>query len=224
MHQQYDDLGNVEKVINSLSGLKTLIKYDNTIPEVYFHKNSAYMLGDKLNAKIECLERKFESVTKIPMGTDFESSEDCDDFDINIKIGIVNEKCRAYCDTLFYIDKFELLEFMNSKYNSIAKLNKIKLVIELNDGIKFKFTPFKKSTSVFPSEYRIDTTINIFPNFRIESGEIYISALLLHQALNNDLLDRYVKIEINTRKGFLRVSGVKESVVSKFTIGKIEEY
>lgn len=220
MHQLHN---NYDKVVGSLSSFKSLVKYDNILQDVFLHGKSAYLLGDKINAKVEFLERRFESITKIPFGADFESSEDIDHTIFRSRIADVNEICRTFCDTLFYINKYELLDFMNSNYNSIAKLNKIKLVIELNDGIKFKFLPFKKSTSVFPCEYKVDTSTRICPNFRIEFGEISVSALLVHQALNNELLNKNVKIEINTRKGFLRASCIDGSVKSKFTIGKIEE-
>lgn len=214
---------NYDEIIGHLSYLKTLFKYDNILQEVFLHNKSAYVLGNSVSAKIEFMERRFEKIARIPFGENFESSNDIENLVLSENIARVNEKCRTYCDTLFYINKYELLDFMNSNYNSIAKLNKIKLTIELNDGVKFKFTPKKKSVSVFPCEYQIDTTVQVCSNFRIESGELSISALFLHQVLSNDLLGKNVRIEINTGKGFLRASCIAKNINAKFVIGKIQE-
>lgn len=216
-------INNHNEIVSYLSCLKSLTKYDSIQEDVFLHNKSAYVFGTNISAKIEFMERKFEKIVKIPFGENFESSDDIEHKLLSDKIAETNEECRAYCDTLFYINKYELLDFMHSNYNSIAKLNKIKLTIELNDGIKFKFTPKKKSVSVSPCEYQIDTTMQVSPNFRIEFGEISISALLLYEIINNNLLGRNVRIEINTRKGFLRASSIIENVNAKFIINKIKE-
>lgn len=218
MHQlnnQYD------KVLGCLAEFKSITKYINIHQDIFLYGKSAYMFGRNINSKIDFLERRFEKIARIPFGENFESSNDIEHEMLSDRITEANEKCRAYCDTLFYINKYELLDFINSNYNSIAKLNKIILTIELDDGVKFKFAPKKKSVSVFPSEYKIDTSVQVCPNFRIEFGQLSISALLLQKVLENELLGKNVRIEINTRKGFLRASCITENINAKFVIDKI---
>lgn len=213
---------NYDEVVGKLSCFKALAKYDDITQEVFLHSKSAYILGNRVNGRVQFMERRFEKIVKIPFGENFESSDDVESATLSDKIARVNEECRTYCDTLFYINKYELLEFMHSNYNSTAKLNKIKLTIELDDGIRFKFTPKKKSISVFPCEYRIDTVAQMNPNFRIAFGQLTISALLLYEVLSNDLLRKNVRIEINTRKKFLRASCIIEDMNSRFIISEDE--
>jgi len=216
-------INSCDSVIEKLSSFETLSKYDNMTKEVFLHNKSAYVLGTKVNARIEFMERRFERIVKVPFRENFESSDDIEDLSISNKIAKVNEECRAYCDTLFYINKHELLDFMHSNYNSPAKLNKIRLTIELADGINFRFNPKKKSVSVFPCEYKIDTTKQINPNFRIASGELSIDALLLYEVLSNELLDRNIRVEVNTRRKILRASCIKDNINSRFIIHENKE-
>ena len=205
-----------DKVLTSLWELKAINKYVPLHPEVFLYGKSAYVFGQNINCRVEFLERRFETIAKIPFGEDFESSDDIEDNSLSDRIVEVNEKCRAFCDTLFYINKYELLNFINSNYGSVAKLNKIRVTIELDDGVRFKFEPVKKSTSVFPCEYRIDTSAQIHPTFRIEFGKISISALLLQKVLDNKLLGKNARVEISTRRGFLRASSINESIFTNY--------
>lgn len=219
MHQ----INSCDRVIEKLSSLETLSKYDNILKEVFLHSKSAYVLGTKIDARVEFMERRFERIVKVPFGENFESSDDIEDSNVSNKIAKINEECRTYCDTLFYINKYELLDFMNSNYNSLAKLNKIRLTIELADGINFRFNPKKKSVSVFPCEYKIDTAKQVNPNFRIAFGELSIDALLLHEVLCNDLLDKNIRVEVNTRRKILRASCIKDNMNSRFIIHENKE-
>lgn len=211
-------INSCDNIVEKLSLFEVLTKYDDILKEVFMHGKSAYMIGNMIGARIEFMERRFEKIVKVPFKESYESSDDVEDKNISDKIASINEECRTYCDTLFYINKYELLDFMNSNYNSIAKLNKVKLIIEMSDGINFKFMPKKKSVSVFSCEYKVDVTKQINPNFRIAFGELSIDALLLHEVLNNDLLNSNVRIEINTSKKILRASYIGNNLNSRFII------
>lgn len=210
-------------IINSLSYFRGITKFDKVRPSVYIYGKSAYVIGSELKGRVEFLSRSFENIVSIPFGEGFESSANVKDTIITEEINTLNEQCRVYCDTLFYIDKVDIVKFIDKNYNSQAKVNKVSLEISISESIDLLFKPIKKSVSVFPCEYRVNPAIRICPNFRANHCSIKINALCFKEVLNNDTVQGVIKVEISKKKGFVRLSCISNNVNTKFIIGEIDK-
>jgi len=214
------DIDKSDVVFKSLSCFKSMLKYDRVNPQIFLHNKSAYMLGEKTKGKIEFLNRSFETLVGIPFNKGFEYSENITNKILSENINIINKLARTYCETLFYIDKVKLIKFIDDNYNSLAKLNKMKLTITTVPHIRFNFKPIKKSTSVFESEYIISEPVRVSPNFRVKDEEIVLNSLLFYEVINNELFSQIIKMEINKEKKFIRLACVNDNVKVKFIINQ----
>lgn len=209
-----------DTIFKALSCFKSILKYDRVNPRIFLHNKSAYILGEKIKGKIEFLNRDFETLVGIPFNKSFEHSENITNKILSENIDTVNKLARTYCETLFYIDRIKLIDFIKDNYSSMAKLNKIKLTIETVPHVRFNFKPIKKSTSVFESEYIISEPIKVCPNFRIKNEKIIIDALLFYEVISNELFTRTMKIEINKEKKFIRLACIDNNIKVKFIISQ----
>lgn len=205
-------------VISALSCFKTAIKYERVTPYVLLYGGSAYIEGEWIKAKIDFTDTCFEEITSIPFGKTFEYSENPRDSLLAMEINKINKLARSYCDTLFHLERLSLMEFMDYNYNSLAKLNKVNAKVVSEPEPRFYFHLLKKSTSVYESEYIVDTTKQIHPSFRLSSSSVNISAIMLYLAITNPILSNTIKIEVNSRLGFVRVSCSHDNIRARFII------
>ena len=210
-----------DSVFNALSNFKSILKFDRVNPQIFLHNKSAYILGEKMKGRVEFFNREFEDLVSIPFNKNFEHSKNINNNILIENINTVNKLSRTYCETLFYIDKTKLIDFIKSNYDSAAKLNKIKLTIE-TAPIRFNFKPIKKSVSVFESEYIISDFIKVCPNFRLSNSKIVLDALLFYEIINNELFTQITKIEINNKKNFIRIACINNGIKVKFIINQRE--
>lgn len=205
------------QILDALSYFKSILKYDRIYPNILLHGKSAYIEGEHIKGKVEFFNREFDELVTVPFGKAFEFSETPRDMTLTVEVDKINKLARNYCDTLFYIDKNSIIDFMDKNYNSSAKLNKILMSVIPIPEPRLNFKPVKKSTSVFESEYLVDTTKRIYNNFRLGEDSVAVNALLFHEAIKSSIFTDILKIEISKRK-FIRVSCVNNEISVKFII------
>lgn len=203
-----------EYVLEQLYKYSELSEIDNCFPYIVLYNKSAYIISENIKGKIEFLDRGFEQIIGIPFGEKFEDAEIIDNTIIK-SISEINKITRLYCDNLFYINKKNLINFIDKNYSSPAKIKKINLTIETSSNVLFNFKPNKKSVSVSESNYIIKSPVKICPNFRLNFNKIEIFTLLFYKVIKNNLFNNCVRIEINTDK-LLRISCFSSGVKIKF--------
>lgn len=205
------------QILETLSCFKAILKYDRVYPCILLHGKSAYIEGEHIKGKIEFFNREFEELVSVPFGKSFEFSETPKDTTLTIEVNKINKLARSYCDTLFYIDRNSVVRFMDENYNSLAKLNKVILSIIPDPEPRLNFRPAKKSTSVFESEYMIDTTKRVYHNFRLGEDSVEVNTLLFHEVIKNSIFTDIIKVEINKRN-FVRLSCANNDISVKFIV------
>lgn len=201
-----DELYNISKIDNlSNPNFNGIILYNK----------SAYYINIFLKIKIDVFKRKFNNVVGLPF-ENYEYSEDIYNKDILNQIEEVDNEMRMYSSSLFYANKDKIINFIESKYSTAAKRRKMILNIKLNTNIMFNFMVKKKSTSVSNSLY--NPTIGVCPNFRLYNEEINIDTSLFYDVLKNKLLKGCVKIEIDSKNNFLRISCYNKGIKVNFLI------
>lgn len=207
-----------DKVINDLGEIIEFVDSEEYYKGVLITDKSAYTITDKIIAKIVFLQNTFDSIIGIPYKMGFEFSEDiCDEESIK-SIKYANKRMRMYSDTLIYINKDEVLNHIRKRYNSDAKQKKMELFIKTDNGISLEFNPKKKSVSVSKSVYKINELVRVCPNFRVLGGGIKVDTLLFYKALNNSLFNDCVRLEVNNKFNFIKLSCLNNEAKVNFII------
>lgn len=205
-------------IYNYLNAFSKIAGYDNMHPNIFLYGKSAYVLGQNIVGRVEFLENKFNDIVKIPFGKDFEYSVNADSIVISEEIVKANKLCRSYCDSLIYVNRVAMIDFINKHYNSLAKLKKITVTFSTDPFPRFIFKPRKKSVSVFENEFLPSGPIRVCSNYRVSDGSLSIDGVCFYEVLNNELLDDVIRVEANYSKGFLRVGCIYDGVKIKFVI------
>lgn len=210
-----------QSILNELSSLCAANKYEDVKEVIYLHEKSVYVIGKNISAEIDLstfTDTSFKMPIYMPITGEFELSDNVSDELESDTLYKCKKQLSKHCDTLVFLNKKRITEFINNTYNSFAKQNKIVAHIEVSEKIFMSFSPVKKSTSVSSGE--IDEPIIIVPRPRIRSAnaKIDIKLLPLSLALNNLLLADTIKLEIDRNCEFVRISCFYNGLKVKFSI------